>query len=297
VSSPATAKNILSVGASENLLNTGGIQKKAGEVCTANGCLWPAEPIASDTFSNNPNGLAAFSSRGPTQDGRIKPEIVAPGTNILSDCSHLSDASALWGRFNTDYCYSGGTSMSTPLVAGAAAVTRQYLQKKFDNPSAALVKATLLHSAFDLYPGQYGEVGREHGQEILTHAPNADEGYGRVDIDNMLKQRLTFVDEKSGVSTGEQKTYQVPSGGVRKVTLVYTDYPASPATSAALVNNLDLEVRVGDQVFKSASTVNNTEQVTIDGAARGGPVTIVVVGTNVPMGKNGRQPYALVYSN
>ncbi len=294
VSSPATAKNIIAVGASENLVNSGGIQKRAGEVCPATGCLWPAEPLASDTFSNNADGLAAFSSRGPTQDGRMKPDLVAPGTNILSDCSHLSDASALWGRFNADYCYSGGTSMATPLAAGAAAVARQYLLKKSDSPSAALLKATLLNTAHDMFPGQFGEVGKEHGQELLTRAPNNDEGYGRIDIENLLKQRLTLVDEKAGVGTGESKTYEA-TASVRKITLVYTDYPASPASSTALVNNLDLEVHVGDQVFKSNSTVDNTEQVTLEASAKG-RVKIVVVGTNVPMGKDGRQPFALVYS-
>jgi serine protease AprX len=294
VSSPATAKNIISVGASQNLVNSGGIQRRVGEICTADGCLWPTEPLASSGLSNNANGLAPFSSRGPTKDGRIKPDIVAPGTNILSDCSHVPDASTLWGRFNQDYCFSGGTSMATPLVAGATAVVRQYLMTQVQEPSAALLKAVLLNTAFDMYPGQFGEIGKDKGQELLTHAPNADEGFGRVDIKNLLAAQYKMIDEKVGVGTGESKTY-TPTGSVKKVTLVYTDFPASPTAATALVNNLDLEVHVGDQVYKSSSTIDNTEQVTLDSSASGN-VQIIVVGNSVPMGKDNRQPYALVYS-
>src|SRR5690606_28622322 len=111
VSPPATAKNSLSVGASENYELRGGIQEKIGKLNPRN---WGVEPIASDTVSNNPNGLVAFSARGPTTDGRIKPDVVAPGSNILSNCSKVPESGELWGRYNDKHCFSGGTSMSTP---------------------------------------------------------------------------------------------------------------------------------------------------------------------------------------
>ncbi|MDL5502267.1 MAG: S8 family serine peptidase, partial [Candidatus Methanoperedens sp.] len=76
------------------------------------------EPINSDKLADNIEGLAAFSGRGPTDDGRIKPDVVAPGTFILSLKSSVAPPNGLWGDYNTYYRYSGGTSMSTPVVAG-----------------------------------------------------------------------------------------------------------------------------------------------------------------------------------
>jgi hypothetical protein len=184
--------------------------------------------------------------------------------------------------------------MSTPLVAGAAAVTRQYVLSRLNSPSAALIKAVLLNTAFDMYPGQYGEIGADKGQELLKHAPNIDEGFGRVDVENLLAAHLVYLDEKEGVATGETKSYDV-AGNVQKITMVYNDYPASPAASMALVNNVDLEVQVAGRTIKSESGVDNSRQITLD-SSLSGPVKINVIGTSVPMGKNNRQPFAIVYS-
>ncbi|MBK7962780.1 MAG: S8 family serine peptidase [Bdellovibrionales bacterium] len=169
--------------------------------------VWGAEPIWSSKVSDNPMGLAMFSSRGPTNDRRTKPEIVAPGTNILSIRSQDPKAEALWGIYNKDYVWSGGTSMATPLVAGAAVVTRQILQQKYNiqNPSAAVVKAALMNTAFDMYPGQYGEVGASRGQEILQRRPNSDEGYGRVDMKELTSRTLSVWDEKTWRYSGRYK--------------------------------------------------------------------------------------------
>ncbi|MCB0351317.1 MAG: S8 family serine peptidase, partial [Bdellovibrionales bacterium] len=297
VSAPSTAKNIISVGASENLVLRGGVQRKLGEIgLTPNEKPWAAEPIASDTLSNNPKGIAAFSSRGPTQDGRIKPDLVAPGSNILSNCSKMEGAEELWGRFDENYCWSGGTSMSTPLVAGAAALVRERLMKiqGADTPSAALVKAVLLQTAVDLYPGQFGEVGKVNGQELLKPGPNFDQGYGRVDVGSAISEKLSLVDNKEGLGTGESKFYK-PSGAIRKVTLVYNDAPASPIARKVLVNNLDLEVQVGGRTYTSKSLVDNNEQVTLPEGINTQNATIYVRGVSVPMGKSGKQPYALVF--
>jgi serine protease AprX len=298
VSSPATSKNIISVGASENEVFKGGVQEKAGRLGDPLNGPWSVEPIASGKFSDNRNGIAAFSSRGPTLDQRIKPDIVAPGTNILSNCSHNSMASEMWGKYNNDYCFSGGTSMSTPLTAGVVAIVRQYLMQQKLKPSAALVKGVMLHTAKDLYPGQYGEGGKAQGQELLVRGPNSDQGYGRVDIHKAITQKLLMVDEKVGIVTGESRFYNLPNG-LKKVTLVYTDFPGSPSAQSALVNNLDIEVVATvngvAQSFKSDSLVNNTEQISLD-TKLDGPVRLFVRGKNIPMGKNGKQPFALVIS-
>lgn len=301
VSPPATAKNILSVGASENLVSNGGIQKKMSELRRGKD-MFPVEPLASDTFSNNPQGVALFSSRGPTLDGRIKPDIVAPGTNILSNCSQKKDAGKLWGAFNEEYCFSGGTSMATPLAAGAAAITREYLTKhhKLENPSAAVVKAVMMHTATDLFPGQFGEVGEKAGQELLKTRPDINQGFGRVDLEAITSQEHARIyDETEGVGAGQAKRYSV-TGGPIMVTLVYTDAPGSLSAQRALVNDLDLEI-VGkgpdgaDISVVSASRVDNFEylQATLP---EGAVYTVRVVGRNVPQGKSGKQPFGLILS-
>ncbi len=299
VTSPATAKNVLTVGASENTIATGGIQKKLSELREGT-TKWGVEPLASDTISNNPNGMAMFSSRGPTKDGRLKPDIVAPGTNIVSTRSHHPTAEKLWGEFDAEYLWSGGTSMATPLVAGAATVTREYLikAKGIANPSAALVKATLLHTAFDMYPGQYGTGPT---QELPTRRPNVHEGYGRVNMDDAtnLATDSNVVDERVGVKTGETKSVsaEVGASGTLRATLTYTDAPGAAAAATALVNDIDLRVTgPGGFVKELQDRKNNTEMVELTGLTAG-IYQVSVVGINVPRGKADAQPYALVVSH
>lgn len=295
IGSPGTSKNTLTVGASENLLAVGGIQKFIKELKGASD-NWGAEPIASTKISDNQNGMAMFSSRGPTTDGRLKPEIVAPGTNILSARSHVTSASPMWGAYNADYTYAGGTSMATPLTAGAAAIVRQVLMEKFKqtNPSGALIKATLMHTAFDMFPGQYGTDAKT---QELQRRPNTDEGYGRVDMTAIaqLSAATSFVD--SAVAQGEafEATVQVKNGKLL-ANLVYTDAPGTPSAGAALVNDLDLQVTgpMG-QVFAKSDSINNNEIVELTDLASG-TYKVIVKGTKIPMGKDGKQPFALVYT-
>ena len=183
IGSPGTAKNVITVGASENIRASGGYNP--GGDCGSWGGCWPDDfshlPIANDRLSDNANGMAAFSSRGPTDDGRVKPDIVAPGTNIISARSHDPGAGTGWGVYDDHYIYEGGTSMSTPLTAGAAALVREWLTRIQGpaNPSAALMKAILPNGAADMSPGQYG-IGST--QEIPALRPNCVTGWGRGEL-------------------------------------------------------------------------------------------------------------------
>jgi subtilisin family serine protease len=236
VGAPGTAKNCITVGATENN------RPEQSKPYSTLG-RFRSEPIASDGWSNNPEGMAAFSSRGPAQNRRIKPDVVAPGTAILSTRSRDANIDSFFGT-STDplYAFLAGTSMATPLVAGCAAVVREYfLTQENLQPSAALVKATLINAAKDI-AGQY--VPSEAGA-----IPNFSEGFGRVDLAAAVgprseNERVIFKDEGTELDTGEEETTQVEvseSDSLLKVTLVWTDFPGE-----ALQSDLDLIVRSPD---------------------------------------------------
>lgn len=246
VGSPGTAKNCLTVGASEGDRPTG-----AGYDCPWGTGSWalkyPADPIFSDHVSDNTDGMAAFSSRGPVLDGRYKPDLVAPGTNILSvKSSHASGSG--WGPYDNDYMWMGGTSMSTPLTAGASALMRQYLidEKGVAAPSAALLKAALLNSAADISPGQYG-TGPD--LEIPDGVPNNVLGWGRLNLAEGIYPaspfNILYYDGAAGLNTGDDEAFDIhvsDPGQPLKINLVWSDYPGSPVTQGGLVNDLDLQV-------------------------------------------------------
>src|SRR4029077_5497611 len=149
VGSPGTGKNVITVGASENvrsLSTANGGYDAAGDSRCVND---------SDTVANNADDMGDFSSRGPCADGRKKPDLVAPGTHITGGvaqsgspttngvgvaiaCFDADGVCALPGAGSVGspanffplgqqfYTVSSGTSHSTPAVAGACALLRQY---------------------------------------------------------------------------------------------------------------------------------------------------------------------------
>ena len=330
IGSPGTSKNVITVGASENLrpdnfpcdpgLTYTTCASQSGlNVIATYGTSWPsdypANPINSDPAAGNSNQMAAFSSRGPTDDGRIKPDVVAPGTWILSTYSDLYqqgyDASANpqngayqydgWGYpYDPYYKYMGGTSMSNPLTAGGAAVVKDYFSKAFGiNATAALVKATLINTAVDIL-----DENNDGVNDNDFPIPNNHEGWGRINLDAATDGTLQFAEEGTGLSTGGNAVFQVTTtGGPLKVTVVWTDYPSTDTATVNLVNDLDLTVSGPSGTFRgnvfssgwsatggSADRRNNVENVYIQTPAAG-TYTITINGFNIP---NGPQKYALV---
>ncbi|MFM1770066.1 MAG: hypothetical protein RJA22_2595 [Verrucomicrobiota bacterium] len=189
-------------------------------------------------YEEGQEAMADFSSRGPAEDGRIKPDVVAPGTWIASLRSGYADDNNAWAEISQNYIYQGGTSQSGPHVSGAAAVFVQHYRESHGGvrPSPALVKAALIHSAVDM-DDTFGTVA----------APNNDEGWGRVDLPELLLsgRPLEMVDQAVRLTVGQVHERQlVLASGEEplKVTLAYTDVPGFPAVLPALVNDLDLEV-------------------------------------------------------
>jgi hypothetical protein len=278
---------------------------------------YPAAPIATDPSAGNAEQLAAFSSRGPTDDGRIKPDVVAPGTWVLSGYSDLYqegyDASSNprngayqydgWGYpVSEAYKYMGGTSMSNPLAAGAAAVVRDYYFKAHGHhASAALTKASLINSAIDLL-----DENNDGVNDNDFPIPNNHEGWGRIDLAGSVDGTAEFVDDDMGLFTGGSNAYTFEADGSSsfKATLVWSDYPSTEAAAVNLVNDLDLTVVApGGAIYRgnvfsdgwsttgsSADRRNNVENVYV-ASALPGTWTVTVSGFNVPFGA---QPFALV---
>jgi subtilisin family serine protease len=446
LASPGTAKNALTVGASENERHGASFDAFIWYYYSFN-----VDPIASDPMTDNPNGMAAFSSRGPCEDGRIKPDVVAPGTFIastrthkygLNDMMETSDTSlwtwdspwnyvshgaeykwstgganpgaeacltmaapvdlrmggsvlffhtnydlgddiayvdiddtgtewvplveitgssegwtdvtvdlglyiyldminlervqfrfrivsggvnhgtgweihqvriynAGWARFpdmgmgsnwdaaDENYIFMGGSSMATPLTAGAAALVRQYYtDREGISPSAALIKATLINGATDM-PGQYIEY------EIIDGPrPNMAEGWGRVNVENAIfpaaPRVLKYVDEPYGLSTTWRRTvtFYNNSAAPLTVTLVWTDYPSTPAAGVNLVNDLDITLTDPNSTtwypngLATYDRKNNVEVIDLS-SPLAGEYTVTISGYNVPQGP---QPFALVVS-
>jgi len=297
ISIPSTAKNCITVGATESLrTGYGGVMNTWYKLSPQ---AFPLNPIKDDPIANNASGMAAFSSRGPTTDGRIKPDICAPGTNIISCLSHHPMAFPGEGAYNSDYSFGSGTSMSTPITAGSCVLIREFYVRKGINPSAALIKATLLNGAYDMTPGQYTSP-----QEIPVR-PNSVEGWGRVDIKNSLippsPRNIYPVDYAAGLSTGSTKTYTyyVASSEIPlNVTLVWSDYPGMPTSAKGLVNDLNLTITgPTGTIYRGnggiiADNKNNVETIDITNPTPGF-YTVTVSAFNVPYGP---QPYALVAS-
>ncbi|MBM7613973.1 S8 family serine peptidase [Alkaliphilus hydrothermalis] len=255
VGSPATAKNAISVGASENYRPSFG------------------------SLADNINQMASFSSRGYTKDGRVKPDVVAPGTYILSTRSELAGDSSFWANYNSYYAYMGGTSMATPVTAGAVALLREnFISVRGITPKPSLIKAALIASATDMGMGY----------------PSPHQGWGRVNIDKAT--RVAYVNEGTGLATGQSAnyTFNATAGKPLKFTLVWTDYPGSTTATNALVNDIDLIITAPDGTqyvgndFSSPYNnnwdyKNNVENVFIN-SPQSGTYQIEINAYNVPQG-------------
>ncbi len=244
VAPPATAKNIISVGA------TG---------------LYPTE-------------MASFSNVGPTSDGRLKPEIVAPGVSIKSTIP------------GNVYQESNGTSMATPVVSGVLALLMERTHLEFGDLRllSSTYKALLCHSA----------------QDIQQPGPDYQSGYGLIQADaaDELLRTRNFL-EAALSDQAEEDTFKITISEEEtelKVTLVWDDYYGS-----TLINDLDLELVAPDQTVylpwvldpanpsvaasNGVDSVNNIEQVYVSDPTPG-EWTVRVKGTVLPY----EQSYSLV---
>ena len=282
ISPQAVAKNVLTVGAAESYRPT--VNSTWGTAFSVKDKPFKDDLVASPA-NDTQQGMAYFSSRGPAKDERFKPEVVAPGTYIISTESGDDETNELYyPQRGSYYTVMYGTSMATPLTSGAAAMAVQFLKEKgFENPSSALVKAALIHGARKMGNGQYDSF-----TEIPDDYPNSVNGYGHIDMEKSLSNGVIFVE---GVISNQNDlvTYVFKKNemGPVKLNLVWTDAPGTPGAGTELVNDLDLQFFDGlftyfngGQMVHNEST-NNSEYYEVDDCYSGEALEIRVHGYNM----------------
>ncbi|MEX1311862.1 MAG: S8 family serine peptidase, partial [Candidatus Sulfomarinibacteraceae bacterium] len=280
VTSPGTAKNVITVGAVEN------------DRC---GAWVPGRQSGPDV-----NLVLTSSGRGPSQ-ARLKPDLVAHGSDVLSPESGDSYAVQIWdqGWTGTDLALNTGTSQACALAAGAGAVLHETMWRtRGRRPSPALLKAALV-------------AGADAGPD----GADFDRGWGRLDLESAARGLTGGTglyldqDETAELTTGEtfSSTFVVESPDFPLgLALVWTDPPGEADAQHPLVNDLDLTLTAPSgtvyrgNVFSGAWSVpdpgaerdsdNNVEVVRVDGPEPG-PWVVRVVAVDVsqiPAGLSGQ---------
>jgi hypothetical protein len=262
ITPPATAKNVIAVGAT----------------------------------NSDDDSMTTFSSWGPVDDGRTKPDVVAPGCEATGE-GHIHSTLPGNSYGGSGWC---GTSMAAPTVSGISGLLIQQYRDVYGNdPLPGTIKAVLVHSAADL----------DDGTSYYNPGPDYASGYGRVDAPaaaDLIRARDLRV---GSVANGETDNYQInvpPGTSALTVTVAWDDYPATPNANPALVNDLDLwltdtlSISHNAWILNPASPAddattgwddrNNVEQVYVSSPVSG-TWTINVSGYAVPYGP---QNYTLV---
>ena len=303
IGTPGNGKNMVTVGASEN-------DRPSDEDGN-----WTDGCGIGPTGADNAMDVISFSSRGPAPGGRVKPEVIAPGTHIQGTASTNAsyNGSGVCDQYRpsgqTIFAASSGTSHSTPAVAGVSSLYYYWLQNTYSlTPSPAMIKSYLMAhptyltgvSANDTLPSNSQGYGMPNMTAAFDNTPRA------------LLDQTTIFD-----NTGETWTW---TGSVAdptkplRIALAYTDAAGAVGTSPQ-VNNLNLTAVVNGTTYLgnwfsgrwsttggTADAANNYEAVYLP-AGTTGPVAITVTGANIAgngvpnVGDGTDQDFALVCYN
>jgi len=269
--------------------------------------------ITVGALTNNIEGydcIAELSSRGPTSDGRIKPDLVAPGTGIFSALSQEVDTTVNQeGESSTQIVSKQGTSMSTAIMSGTAALVRQYFIERYyrnENiiPSAALIKAALINGAQDVIWNDIGGI-----INTKTHAYDSQQGFGSVNLVKSLPLKNNFrffVMDQVNILESEQHRYQIRKFNKNNCDL--EDFSATitwmDEEGQGLINDIDLfavmksyngtlNILYPNGQSKKRDKRNNVERIRVPMESND-EVTLYVRGTNINF--TNRVKYAIVAS-
>jgi len=219
--------------------------------------------------------MSSFSAWGPTDDGRIKPDIVANGISLYSTYNTGDD----------QYVSLSGTSMSTPNVSGSVGLLVQHYQNTHSSatPRAATIKAVIIHAADEA--GSNDGPDYEYGWGLMNTAEAADV-IAEDEVDD-------YVIMEDVLSNSETETYSYASSGTEpiRVTVVWTDVPGTPPTPSLnpttpmLVNDLDVRLEwnetttyypwilnpssPGNAATTGDNTLDNVEQIYLESPSAG----------------------------
>lgn len=255
--------------------------------------------------------LSDISSRGPTPDGRTKPDIISVGEYILSagarpdevgECDPTDGSIPRVTTHKDGLESKRGTSMATPVVSGTAAIVRQYFEEGYyptgarnesnsHDPTGALIKAVLLNGAQNLY-----FVDNIKRTEIKPHDNN--QGFGRLSLqDSVYMPGSTNFElsvwDREFIRDRETREFNVvinETGGCKtgqlSATLVWFEPGSSSGCTRCVLNDLDLTVVIGNTTYfpnalDSPDRINNAERVIVHGVTHGTNVTITVEAFNL----------------
>lgn len=261
IRNPGIAKNVITVGATQN-----------------------------GTASN---AIASFSSRGPTQDNRIKPNVMAPGQAIYSAA----------GNTTNGYVSLSGTSMATPATNGSIGLIRQYLLAGYYPSGAANPADSIKYQSAALLRAM-AMVSCDPNVGSFT-IPSFDIGWGRIDVDSVLyftgdTRKLIIKDDTIGVGTGQSKvdSFAITSSTIPlRICVAWTDTAAAANANPTLVNDLNVTLTApggatyyrGNQYSGGQSVANpttwdnrNVEECFRINSPATGVWRLTIAGQNVP---------------
>jgi len=208
---------IMTVGVAKNIMTVGAVD----------------DAVSSGVRDINQATMTSFSGWGPTDDGRIKPDIVTNGVGLYSPIAS-SDSS---------YASYSGTSMATPGAAGVATLLVEYYGQLFPTQAmrASTLKALIIHTADDL-----GNSGPDYkfGWGLMNAEAAAEQIADHYDFPDANKITEGVLDD---VNTVQTYTFEWDGNSPIRATLCWTDPPADAVTGLdnplpRLINDLDLRI-------------------------------------------------------
>ncbi|HEX6833354.1 MAG TPA: S8 family serine peptidase [Rudaea sp.] len=314
VGSPGTAKNVITVGASENFRPTD------------EGGNWTDGCNESPSGADNAMDVIHFSSRGPASAGRAKPEIIAPGTHVQGTASSdpAYDGSGVCDKYRppgqTTFAASSGTSHSTPAMAGAASLVAYYLKTNFQGTNPNYATAGVWPSAAAMKAYMMAHTTYLTGADGSDNLPSNNQGYGMPNLARAFDTTTArYVNDQQNVLSATGQTFVwtgtiADTGKPVKIAMAFSDAPGATSGSP-VVNNLDLIVTNNGKTYRgnafagqyskvggSADAIDNYEAVMLP-PGTSGDVTITIVASNIAgdgvpnNGDSTDQDFALVCSN